>query len=99
MFIRFTMACMLVVAALGGCATEAPEPATEERAVSSVLVDEPALGDTAAVRTCFTCDLDPSVRACSSIPSNAQHRCNRACFECIEFNGVEECFFGLCTPD
>ncbi len=52
----------------------------------------------AALRRCFVCDLDPSVTACSSIPSAAQHRCNRACFECVEINGNEECFFGSCEP-
>ncbi|MBP8806294.1 MAG: hypothetical protein KBG48_20185 [Kofleriaceae bacterium] len=56
------------------------------------------LDNAAARRTCFVCDLDPSVTSCSSIPSTAQHRCNRACFECVEINGNEECFFGSCEP-
>ena len=51
-------------------------------------------------QTCFTCDLDPSVRSCSSIASRAQHICQRACVVCDDFgDNIGECFVGSCEPD
>lgn len=68
---------------------DAPEPAM--LALESAPLREPV---------CFTCDLDPSVGACSTIASNALHRCNRACVVCDDFgDGWSDCFFGACGPD
>lgn len=80
---------------MNGCMTSggeaARDPAGEtERTATSELAN----------RTCFTCDLDPSVHSCSSIPSHAQHVCQRACVVCDDFgDNIGECFIGLCAPD
>jgi hypothetical protein len=60
----------------------------------------PVAETSAAARFCFTCDLDPSVRACSSIASRAQHICQRACIVCDDFgDNIGDCFVGQCEPD
>lgn len=65
-------------------------------------VEPPEIDPAAALaeRICFSCDLDPSVRACSTIPSRALHICNRACVVCDDFgDGQDTCFFGSCGPE
>jgi hypothetical protein len=87
--------------AVNGCVAqdEPARAATETEGVAIGELTAPA-AETAAAQFCFTCDLDPSVRACSSIASRAQHICQRACIVCDDFgDNIGDCFVGLCTPD
>jgi hypothetical protein len=89
-------------AALDGL-DQADQPAGEPTELDPNSSVEPDSIDPAAALIepiCFSCDLDPSVRACSTIPSRALHICNRACVVCDDFgDGQNTCFFGSCGPD
>ena len=81
----------LLAAAVTGCMTV---PVDDSAATSE------ATSELTAGQTCFTCVLDESVHACSSIASAARWRCERACIVCDDFgDNIGECFRGPCEPD
>jgi hypothetical protein len=89
------------VLAVNGCvANEEPAGAATTEGVAIGELTAPAGEASALQQFCFTCDLDPSVRACSSIASRAQHICQRACVVCDDFgDNIGDCFIGQCEPD
>ena len=81
-----------MVLAVTGCVTA---PVDDGAAATSAATSELTSG-----QTCFTCVLDESVHACSSIASSARWRCERACIVCDDFgDNIGECFRGSCEPD
>lgn len=74
---------------MNGCITAADDarelPADQESVTTGEI----------SVQTCFTCDLDPTIRSCSSIASRARYVCERACIVC-QFG---DCFRGHCEMD
>ena len=87
-FLAFSIAAA-AAAAITGCAAET-DPARETSATSELTT--PTI--------CFTCDLDPTVHACSTDGNRAQYVCNRHCIVCDDFgDNIGECFSGMCEPD
>ncbi len=94
--------------AFTGCVTQ-PEPAAdnaapavdrgdlEGEATLAAALTTPA--DTNAIPTCFTCELDESIRTCSTNTSRALQLCTRACVVCDVFAGHTDCFQGSCEVD
>jgi hypothetical protein len=76
--------------AMMGCMTAAEETAAATESAELSAIPRPPPDS-----ICFTCSVDPSVRACSSDPEHAAHVCQRACWDCT----FGPCVRGICEPE